>query len=82
MDKLQTAVMEMLTAHGEELKAIRKSVEDVERKLDTFMNTLGIRESIGKEMRHKVDAMLKMSVEDMIAQSKLISLKRRRQKKS
>lgn len=58
--------------------SIEDKLDRIERKLDTFMNTLGIRESIGREMRHKVDAMSQMTIEDLEAHSKLISLKHRR----
>ena len=60
---------------------IEERLDRIERKLDTFMNTLGIRESIGRERQHKIGVLCSMSVEDLKAHSKPISLKHRRMKK-
>lgn len=42
----------------------------IERKLDLLLNTVGIRETMTRESQHKVDTLLAMPLDDMVAHMK------------
>lgn len=51
----------------------------IERKLDLLLNTVGIRETMNRESQHKIDTLLAMPHDDMVAYMKAkrkLSLKR------